>query len=695
MDKFDLLCNLQAISNFAYDIHYTAKGRNFYSDHIFSERLADVDVMDDFIETFYLGESEDAPDSSKISAKVAEITPKPVNDTQMNFKTLREMIVKVLIAIQNYKGTKGEEDLLGSVAHILQRHNGLLFRELVYTPEEIRNSDEEWENLVTAKETMGGELNNEKWITVHPNKENPDDYRRLKVEDGETSEEAVDRKFGKKKEDKEPEKDDKKEPEKEEKKETEKDTESEEEDLTKLSDDELEKRYRDISDKQYNYFKEKENYIHSKLKSLKDEKESIREKIYNYRADQPEYQELMGRWKELNEKIRTSEYELEDEYDKQNIEKKIELSNKSAKIFSEKNRRYREQKQKQENTITEINKKIQDLARDELVLSDEEYNKKKQDIEKEIKESGLGVYDVHSLQKELKNKLGILKFDKKVKNIQSKVKEYSNKTDKLIEKLNNIELPSDEYERKMAEKLKEEDELVEKYNKSSNQEEKKEIEEKIEKLGAERRAGFLTSSEKISKNIQKMKEILVNELGNTDSEIIIPKTRSGSVANKRYNEISNALNGLIGKGVNTQNAPAINGRRGRAHFDPTKNEITISDYYTAETAVHEYMHYIEENNPNIIENSKAFLEYRTKGENISSLRKLTGLNYSSWEVTKKDKFFNPYCGKIYGGKESYRNADATELMSMGVQRLLTDGKNFAKEDREYFDFVIANLRGEL
>jgi len=212
MDKFDLLCNLQAISNFAYDIHYTAKGRNFYSDHLFSERLADVDVMDDFIETFYLGESEDAPDSSKISSHVAEITPKPVNDTQMNFKTLREMIVKVLIAIQNYKGTKGEEDLLGSVAHILQRHNGLLFRELVYTPEEIRNSDEEWENLVTAKETMGGELNNEKWITVHPNKENPDDYRRLKVEDGETSEEAVERKYGK----------DKKEPEKEEKKETEK-----------------------------------------------------------------------------------------------------------------------------------------------------------------------------------------------------------------------------------------------------------------------------------------------------------------------------------------------------------------------------------------------------------------------------------------------------------------------------------------
>ena len=43
------------------------------------------------------------------------------------------------------------------------------------------------------------------WITVHPSgKENPDDYRHVKVEEGETAKEAIDRKFGKDK--KEPEK---------------------------------------------------------------------------------------------------------------------------------------------------------------------------------------------------------------------------------------------------------------------------------------------------------------------------------------------------------------------------------------------------------------------------------------------------------------------------------------------------------
>ena len=90
------------------------------------------------------------------------------------------------------------------------------------------------------------------------------------------------------------------------------------------------------------------------------------------------------------------------------------------------------------------------------------------------------------------------------------------------------------------------------------------------------------------------------------------------------------------------------------------------------------------------------MEYRTKGESIQSLRSITGnKGYKSGEKTKKDNFFSPYCGKLYNCYESYISADATELMSMGVQRLFENPKQFAKEDREYFDFVIANLRGEL
>lgn len=149
IDKvFEIICGVNAISNYAYDIHYSAKGKFFYSDHLFAERIGDTEEMsdekDDLIETIYLGRGFDAPLSSDIAERVAEITPEVTNDTQLNFKLLRELIVKVLIDIETLGGlTRGEEDLLGTVAHILQRHNGLLFRQLSYTLEELQNSDDD------------------------------------------------------------------------------------------------------------------------------------------------------------------------------------------------------------------------------------------------------------------------------------------------------------------------------------------------------------------------------------------------------------------------------------------------------------------------------------------------------------------------------------------------------------------------
>lgn len=272
MDKFELLCLLEAISNYAYDIHYTANGRFFFSDHLFSERLSDVDVKDDFIETFYLGKSQEAPASADIARKVADLTPEITENEQDNFKRLRNMIIRALMGVQAYDGTKGEEDLLGSVAHILQRHNGLLYRQLTYTPEEIRNDDDDWRDIVDEEDTTQT-LENEKWITVHPNKENPDDYRRLKVEDGETSKEAVERKFGK--DDKKADKD-KKEPEKAEK------GESNKEDISKLSEEELRTKKQELYKKIYEIQQKETNRIQEsdEYKRLKKAQEDAEEEYY-------------------------------------------------------------------------------------------------------------------------------------------------------------------------------------------------------------------------------------------------------------------------------------------------------------------------------------------------------------------------------------------------------------------------------
>ncbi len=128
--------------------------------------------------------------------------------------------------------------------------------------------------------------------------------------------------------------------------------------------------------------------------------------------------------------------------------------------------------------------------------------------------------------------------------------------------------------------------------------------------------------------------------------------------------------------------------KARAYFSHNRQEIIMASDDDFDVVIHEYGHFLEANNPNMLLNSKAFLEYRTKNEEEQSLNKLTkGKGYGKEERAKADKFFSPYCGKFYD--------DATEIMSMGLQRLFTDAKKFAEEDREYFDFVIANARGEL
>ena len=151
---------------------------------------------------------------------------------------------------------------------------------------------------------------------------------------------------------------------------------------------------------------------------------------------------------------------------------------------------------------------------------------------------------------------------------------------------------------------------------------------------------------------------------------------------KRANEL---LSGIVNKDYLPDFSPYANGKTGRANA--TGNIINITSKHGVTTYIHEAMHWIERVNPNVLANSIAFLEYRTKGETPEKLKKLTGINYDNTEIAKPDKFFDPYCGKIYDR--------ATEIMSMGVQRLFEEPEKFMKEDKEYFDFVIANLQGQI
>lgn len=151
---YTLICQLKAIGNYAYDIHYSANGKEFYSEHLLSERVAGDSsyIVDDVIETIYLGRGIDAPLSEDITATVSEMIPEVTEDAQTNFKRLRDLIVNALVGIEELDGlTRGEEDLIGSIAHALQRNNGLLFRQLDYAVDELENDKEEDVDWITVK----------------------------------------------------------------------------------------------------------------------------------------------------------------------------------------------------------------------------------------------------------------------------------------------------------------------------------------------------------------------------------------------------------------------------------------------------------------------------------------------------------------------------------------------------------------
>lgn len=131
----------------------------------------------------------------------------------------------------------------------------------------------------------------------------------------------------------------------------------------------------------------------------------------------------------------------------------------------------------------------------------------------------------------------------------------------------------------------------------------------------------------------------------------------------------------------------------RAFCRVLTQEVVVSKWDGPKTVIHEIGHYLEWENPKIHDAARAFLERRTQGDVEERLRDLTGLNYKATEVCKKDKFINPYIGRIYkkgGGREA-----VTEVVSMGLQYMYEDPVDFARKDPDHFDLIYAIMSGTL
>jgi SPP1 gp7 family putative phage head morphogenesis protein len=130
-------------------------------------------------------------------------------------------------------------------------------------------------------------------------------------------------------------------------------------------------------------------------------------------------------------------------------------------------------------------------------------------------------------------------------------------------------------------------------------------------------------------------------------------------------------------------------RNFRAHYKKSFRRIYLANDEDISTILHEMMHSLEYSRPEVSRRSKAFLKKRGAGQEPVSLRKLTGNSgYKANEIAVEDKFLerggSHYMGKIY-------NRESSEILTMGVERLLNDPTSFYQQDKEYFNFMIEIL----
>jgi SPP1 gp7 family putative phage head morphogenesis protein len=109
----------------------------------------------------------------------------------------------------------------------------------------------------------------------------------------------------------------------------------------------------------------------------------------------------------------------------------------------------------------------------------------------------------------------------------------------------------------------------------------------------------------------------------------------------------------------------------------TNNTLMLGTRDSVQTMVHELSHGIELNRSGALQKSLDFLERRSAGRG--------SVKTSRGQVGRDGGFFSEYCGIVY--KEGSR-VRATELVAMGVERLYADPVGFARQDADYFEFIL-------
>jgi len=131
-----------------------------------------------------------------------------------------------------------------------------------------------------------------------------------------------------------------------------------------------------------------------------------------------------------------------------------------------------------------------------------------------------------------------------------------------------------------------------------------------------------------------------------------------------------------------------------------KREIRGGDGFISaggfSTAVHEFSHRLQHAIPELDDYFQDMHERRTKGDPLKRLKDLfPGHGYAIKEVTREDKYINPYQGKEYSGYSYLGKHGALEVMTMAFEDVLGGNplrlEKVIQHDREMFNLVIGLL----
>lgn len=120
----NLIINLMAISHYSKDIHYNCTGDDFYGKHLFADRIHYnlSDYIDQLKEICLLGHQLSPLHSSEYLEQTAKIIPDGAD-----FKKIERLMLNTLQLIEQITDiSKGDENLIGTIAQDIQNNIGLI-----------------------------------------------------------------------------------------------------------------------------------------------------------------------------------------------------------------------------------------------------------------------------------------------------------------------------------------------------------------------------------------------------------------------------------------------------------------------------------------------------------------------------------------------------------------------------------------